>query len=86
MTYKIVLKKSFKKQTKDIPDKDYRRIMISISELKNDPLPSGNKKLKGTSDNIYRIRIGDYRIVYEINYADTTIVIIKIGHRSDVYN
>lgn len=86
MIYKIVLKKSFKKQAREIPDKYYRRIIIAINDLKTDPFPSGNKKLKGTSDNIYRIRIGDYRIVYEINYADTTIVIIKIGHRSDVYN
>ncbi|MCC5813762.1 MAG: type II toxin-antitoxin system RelE/ParE family toxin [Leptospira sp.] len=59
------------------------KIVSSIQSLATDPLPSGVKKLKGRDG--YRIRSGDYRIVYTVNEMKKEIIILNIGHRKDVY-
>lgn len=53
--------------------------------LANNPRPIGSKKLKGASENLWRIRIGDYRVVYLIEDSIKIIEIRKIGHRKDIY-
>ena len=58
--------------------------MQSVESLAEDPLQTGSKKLVG-SDSIYRIRVGDYRIIYSIEFSVLTIEIIKVGHRRQVY-
>jgi mRNA interferase RelE/StbE len=61
-----------------------RRLSPHINALTDDPRPSGVVKLSGSSD-IYRVRVGDYRIVYEIQDVGLVILILKIGDRRDVY-
>lgn len=84
MSYQIEIKKVAQKFLKQIPQKNALKIMDAIDELANDPFPPGYKKLKYT-ENEYRIRIGDYRVIYSINNNELIIEIIKIGHRKDVY-
>ena len=58
--------------------------MVAIEGLADDPMPVGCKKLAG-SEHTYRIRVGDYRIVYDIQNANLVIFVIRIRHRRDVY-
>jgi len=60
------------------------RIRQAIDSLADDPRPSGVKKLKGP-DGFYRVRIGDYRIVYDIRDKELVVIIIRIGHRKEIY-
>ena len=61
-----------------------RRIATRIDELAKDPFPPSVKKLQGTPDH-YRIRVGNYRVIYRVDGKRVTILILKIGHRRDVY-
>jgi mRNA interferase RelE/StbE len=63
--------------------RDRRRIVDLISRLAENPFPPGARKLSGRSR--YRLRSGRYRILYEISDAQREIVVIKVGHRKDVY-
>ena len=84
MTYKITIKKVAIKALEKINDPFYSNIKIAIYDLANDPRPMGYKKLKGSE--AYRIRVGDYRIIYNI-FDDMLIVdIIQLGNRKDIYN
>lgn len=60
------------------------RILRAINDLANDPRPPGVKKLKFKT-NHYRIRVGDYRIIYSIEDDILRILVIRVGHRQDVY-
>lgn len=61
-----------------------RRLFVAVAELENDPRLPGVRKLAGL-DNVWRIRVGDYRILYEVNDAVVLITIVRVGHRRDVY-
>jgi mRNA interferase RelE/StbE len=61
-----------------------RRIATHIDELAGNPFPPGSKKLKGSPDH-YRIRVGDYRVIYRVEGKRLTILVLKIGHRREVY-
>ncbi len=79
---KLAIKRSVLKDLRSLP-KDVRgRAALSILELSTSPSPQGVEKLKGY-ERLYRIRVGDYRIVYEIAGEDVTIV--AVSHRKDVY-
>jgi len=56
-----------------------------METLKENPLPHGSIRIKGTKEDIFRIRVGDYRILYEVDHGVEIIGIIKIGKRSNVY-
>ena len=62
-----------------------RRIFTKIETLEENPLPNGSIRIKGTKEDIFRIRVGDYRILYEVDHGVQIIEIIKIGKRSNVY-
>lgn len=81
--YKIYFKKSVLKDIEKIPKKDLKRIIKKIDALSVNPRPSGHEKLSDQEK--YRIRQGNYRIVYSIRDKKLTVWIIKVGHRSDVY-
>jgi len=81
--YSVFIEKAVFKQFKNIPEKDYQKIMASIADLANNPRPPGCKKLKGRSG--YRIREGIYRIIYEINDKILTVTVIEAGDRKDIY-
>ena len=61
-----------------------RRIGQAIDALAENPRPPGSKKIKVPED-LWRIRVGDYRIVYQIHDRELVVVIVAIGHRSDIY-
>ena len=82
-SYKIVFKKSVAKDLRQIPKKYIQRILKRIDSLKEDPRPAGVEKLSG--DEKYRIRQGNYRILYMIEDEIITVTIVKVGHRRDVY-
>jgi mRNA interferase RelE/StbE len=81
--YRITIKKSAVKELEDIPRKDLQKVINHIRSLVKDPRPRGSQKLSGQKQ--YRIRQGNYRIVYYIEDKDLLIVIVKIGHRREVY-
>jgi|TARA_B110000263_G_C14844162_1_gene301104 mRNA interferase RelE/StbE len=82
-SYRIVIKKSAAKEIEKIQKKDRIRVIEKIRSLSNDPQPEGSKKLSGQEK--YRIRQGDYRILYQIIDDELIIIVVKIGHRRDVY-
>ena len=81
--YSLKIKKSAAKELAKIPPPDLRRIIDKIKNLSIDPRPVGSQKLANFE--LYRVRQGDYRIVYSINDMEIIIEIIKIGHRRDIY-
>lgn len=81
--YKIEIKKSAQKELKSLPNKELKKVIEKISSLATNPRPTGCKKLSG--DEKYRIRVGNYRVLYGIEDDILTIFIVKVGHRKDVY-
>ena len=81
--YKLSFKSSVAKDLRKIPKKDIQRILNRIETLVDDPNPSGAELLTG--DNRYRIRQGNYRILYTIEENELTVCVVKIGHRKEVY-
>ena len=82
-SYSIIVRKSVYKDIKGIPKDDVRRILACIAALADDPRPPGSKKLSGQER--YRLRQGDYRILYEIEDDKLIICVVKVRHRRDVY-
>ena len=81
--YSLAFKKSVAKDLRNIPNKDVKRILKCIELLCENPRADGCIKLSGQER--YRIRQGVYRIVYEIQDTDLTILVVKVAHRSVVY-
>lgn len=81
--YKIEIKESAVKELDSIPRKDLKKIVQKIRSLSNNPRPNGCVKLSGREH--YRIRQGDYRILYSIENEILVVYVIKIGHRKEVY-
>ena len=82
-SYNVVITKSAAKELEGVPTKDRRRLVARIWALAEDPRPPGSEKLAG--DEKYRVRQGDYRILYQIADADLIVTVVRIGHRRDVY-
>ena len=82
-SYKLLIKPSAAKELEAISTKDRRKVSIRIEALASEPRPHGGEKLSGQEH--YRVRQGDYRVVYGIDDAAQTVLIVKIGHRRDVY-
>jgi len=82
--YRLLIKASAAKELRAITNKrDRQRIVKRIQGLENDPRPRGSQKLSGRER--YRIRQGQYRIVYAIENEELVVYVVKIGHRKDVY-
>ncbi len=82
-SYRVVVSRSAERELRQIPKRDLRRIARKIEALAQDRTPSGSIKLEG--ERRYRLRQGDWRIIYEIDHASRTVDIVKVGHRSEVY-
>jgi mRNA interferase RelE/StbE len=83
--YKITFKNSAYKELERLPKSTVRKIAVAIDGLEVDPRPVGVKKLKDSSEDLYRIRVGDYRVIYTINDGVKIVTILRIGHRKDIY-
>lgn len=81
--YTIVLSKKAQKQLDKLSDQIAAPIMEAIADLEENPRPVGCKKLKGREG--YRIRSGNYRIIYEIFDTNLLVDVVAVGHRKDIY-
>jgi mRNA interferase RelE/StbE len=82
--YEIEIAPTAERALKKLPADIRNRIFKSIITLKKEPRPHGVKMLSG-EDGIYRIRVGDYRIIYQIQDTMLVIVVVNIGHRREIY-
>lgn len=83
-SYRIEWRNSAKKELRRIASADVARIIEAVAALATTPFPHGCVKLSG-SERSFRIRVGDYRIVYEVYSGRLVIEVIRVGHRRDVY-
>jgi mRNA interferase RelE/StbE len=81
--YKILIKPSAVKELQKLPKKHLQKITAKIQSLSTDPRPHGCEKLSAQEK--YRIRHGNYRVVYRIDDDEVIVYVVKIGHRRDVY-
>jgi mRNA interferase RelE/StbE len=81
--YEIFFRESVWKELKKVPKADLKKILSRIEQLGKDPRPMGCEKLTGHE--LYRVRQGNYRIVYSIQDNELTVWVVKVGHRKDVY-
>jgi mRNA interferase RelE/StbE len=84
MSYKVIIPKPVQKQLDNLPKAQRDRLISAIRLLAEAPRPSGVKKLKGY-DNTYRIKIGDYRVIYKIQDKGMLVLILSSIHRKDAY-
>jgi mRNA interferase RelE/StbE len=84
MSHQIIIPKPVQKQLDELPVSMQDRILEKILSLAENPRPSGTKKLKGY-ENEYRVRVGDYRVRYEVDDRQATVVILNCKHRKDAY-
>ena len=81
--YKIQVKRSAEKEIGKIPKNDLLKILYKIESLSDDPHPIGSLKLSNQEK--YRVRIGNYRILYIVEDETLTVIAVKAGHRKDIY-
>lgn len=84
MAYSIQLAPAAVRALKKLSDDVRQRVGDTISALADDPRPAGVRKLSG-SDDVYRVRTGDYRILYRIVDSALVVIVVEVGHRRDVY-
>jgi mRNA interferase RelE/StbE len=82
--YKVLFKSSADRQLRKLPETLQRRIVGTVETLAQDPRPSGVVKLTGC-ENLWRIRVGDYRVVYEIHDDRLIVLVLRVANRKDVY-
>ena len=82
----IRFKKSAEKELERLPIHAIKRISKAIDALTENPRPAGSKKLEGQKESLWRIRVGDYRVIYQIEEVIKIVEIRRIGHRKDIYN
>lgn len=82
-SYRVFIKASAAKELEAVPAKDRRRLATKIKALGSNPRPPGCEKLSGLDR--YRIRQGNYRVLYEIQGEVLIVLVVKVGHRKDVY-
>ena len=82
-TYAISYARGVKKDFKAIDKKEYVRIVAVIHKLATNPRPEGAKKLVGLK--YYRIRVGDYRVIYDVRDSELVILVVEVGHRREIY-
>ena len=84
MEYEVLILRRAQKHLANLPTQNYSRIRDLILALASNPRPSGCKKLTGREG--WRVRSGDYRVIYEIDEAERRVTIMDIGHRKDIYS
>ncbi|KAM3092675.1 type II toxin-antitoxin system RelE family toxin [Phormidesmis sp. 146-35] len=83
MSYQVELSPSARRQLKKLPSDIQAEVLQALTDLAADPRPMGIAKMSG--DDAYRIRVGKYRVVYEIYDEVLIVIVVKIGHRREVY-
>jgi mRNA interferase RelE/StbE len=83
MRYRVILPRLVQRELDRLPDDAVKRIMARLAQLEANPRPADVKKLKGRD--AWRIRVGDYRVIYEIHDRELQILVITVGHRREIY-
>jgi mRNA interferase RelE/StbE len=83
-SYSVELTRTAEKQLRRLAKRDRSRVVEAIEELAENPRPQGARKLQGYDD-VYRIRVGHCRVVYEVFDDRIVVIVLKIGHRKDIY-
>lgn len=84
MSYDLVFARAARKSLQKLPKEVQSRVLEAAKSLRNDPRPQGSRKLRG-SDRLWRIRVGDYRIIYSIDDDQRIVDVNTVRHRSDAY-
>jgi mRNA interferase RelE/StbE len=84
MAYEIFIEKKAEKDLRRLPKNYQNKIIQKILNLKDNPKPIEARKIT-SSENYYRIKVGDYRIIYEINYKEKRVNIFRVRHRKEAY-
>jgi mRNA interferase RelE/StbE len=82
--YTVLFKPSVDKELRKLPRVIQKRIVAAVEDLQDDPRPRGCVKLKGEEE-LWRIRVGDYRVVYAIRDDQLIVLVVRVAHRKDVY-
>jgi mRNA interferase RelE/StbE len=82
--YDVFILRRAQKELANLPKSEYTRVRDAIAELKSNPRPSGCKKLTGREG--WRVRSGDYGIIYECDDRENRVTVLNIGHRKDIYS
>ncbi len=85
MKYKVDFSKAAEDQLESIPKSDVKKIIKRAEKLSSNPFPVGYESVKGAPVETYRVRQGDYRILYTVHEKKLIVLVIKIGHRREVY-
>ena len=83
MAYQVLILRRAQKALAELPVRDYVRVRDAIAALAQTPRPAGCLKLSGRE--AWRIRVGNYRVIYEIDDSRITVLVVDVGHRRDVY-
>ena len=84
MNYEVLTLRRAQKHLADLPLREYHRLKAAIFALGDDPRPHNSLKLTGRAG--WRLRIGNYRVIYEIDDSDHTVTILDVGNRRDIYS
>jgi mRNA interferase RelE/StbE len=85
-SYKVVFKNSARTELRKLPVEVIKRVVVRIDQFENNPFLPGTERLKAYSkDPIYRIRVGDYRVLYSVDSTQKVVTIHAVGHRREVY-
>lgn len=85
MAFTVHFKPSADKALRKLPEKVQKRIVAATEALGDDPRPPGCVKLKDEEEELWRIRVGDYRVVYAIQDDALIVLVVRVAHRKDVY-
>ncbi len=85
MSYRVEFTTAAARQVKKLPRPARDRLLTAIEGLQDDPRPHGAKKLVG-EQTAWRIRVGDYRVIYDVLDAELVVTVVRAGHRRDVYD
>ncbi len=83
-TYSVLVDGRAQKEIANLEKDAQRRIVTKIESLAKNPRPNGVDKLEG-NDELYRVRVGDYRIIYQIRDRELIVLVVRVGHRREVY-
>jgi mRNA interferase RelE/StbE len=82
--YEVIVPQSVVKQIARLPDQVRERVVTKLTELEEGPRPSDCRKLE-TEESLYRLRVGDYRIIYAVDDTNKKVIISRVAHRREVY-
>ena len=85
MKYRVKIAKKAKRELAALPKRDQARIIRKAEALSENPRPRGSKDMKGELKGYRRIQVGDYRVIYLIRNKELIVVVVRVGHRKDVY-